>query len=78
MNTKQEKILQTIFSDPIQPTLKWSDIENLMLALGAKVEEGSGKGKDQTNTRLSAKSGGKRCGIIKDLSGNLRLTKMKK
>ena len=42
MNSKQRKTLAAIFVDPIQPTIKWSDIESLLGALGAKLKEGKG------------------------------------
>ncbi len=40
MNSKQRKVLQAIFQNPIQPNIKWSDIESLLVALGAKLSEG--------------------------------------
>lgn len=42
MNAKQKKILQAIFIKPTLSSIAWKDIENLMLALGAKVKEGKG------------------------------------
>ncbi len=42
MNAKQKKILNAIFTRPTLSNLAWKDIENLMLALGAKVKEGKG------------------------------------
>jgi hypothetical protein len=42
MNNRQRRILQAIFQDPIQSTIKWSAIENLLTALGAEVKEGRG------------------------------------
>ncbi len=42
MNNRQQRVLQAIFEDPIRPTMKWSAIENLMIALGADVKEGRG------------------------------------
>ncbi|MHC1785298.1 MAG: type II toxin-antitoxin system HicA family toxin [Anaerolineaceae bacterium] len=42
MNTKQAKTLQNLFERPIHSDIVWSDIENLLLALGATISEGSG------------------------------------
>ena len=42
MNSKQRRVLQTIFENPIQPGIKWSDIESLLVALGAKLEKKGG------------------------------------
>jgi hypothetical protein len=43
MNSKQTKILKDIFSEP-PPSIKWEDIEKLMVALGARIREGKGSG----------------------------------
>lgn len=42
MNQKHRKILRTIFKNPIQPNIRWNDIENLFIALGADISEGRG------------------------------------
>lgn len=42
MNRKHQRILETIFSTPVQANIKWKDIESLFIALGAKIEEGRG------------------------------------
>lgn len=42
MNRKQSKTLNLIFEDPPRSDLPWTDIENLFVALGAEVSEGSG------------------------------------
>ncbi len=42
MNSKNQKVYEEIFKDPIQPNIKWNDIENLLLALGAEISEGNG------------------------------------
>jgi hypothetical protein len=42
MNAKQRKTLQAIFIKPTLSSIAWKDIENLMIALGAKVKEGKG------------------------------------
>jgi hypothetical protein len=42
MNTKHKKIMELIFKNPIQANILWTDIEGLLLALGAKLSEGKG------------------------------------
>jgi len=42
MNQKHRKILKTIFKDPVQPNIRWNDIENLFIHLGADISEGRG------------------------------------
>ncbi len=42
MNSKQAKTLAAIFSDPISPSIEWSAIESLLVAVGCVVIEGSG------------------------------------
>ena len=42
VNAKQGKTLQAIFTKPTLSNIAWKDIENLMLALGAKIKEGKG------------------------------------
>ena len=42
MNTKQLKTLQLIFHQPTTTSLKFSDVESLVTALGGSVEERSG------------------------------------
>jgi hypothetical protein len=42
MNNKQEKILQSIFEDPVRSDIAWSDIENVLIALGGVISEGNG------------------------------------
>lgn len=42
MNTKNLKTLKKIFEDPLRSDLDWSDIENLLKALGAEISKGSG------------------------------------
>lgn len=36
------KTLQAIFEDPVRSNIRWSDIEKLLLALGAELSEGKG------------------------------------
>ena len=42
MNSKQRKTLEAIFADPVSPNIPWNDIENLFVAVGCLVIEGSG------------------------------------
>lgn len=42
MNKRQRTTLQAIFLDPVLATIKWKDIESLLLALGAEISEGAG------------------------------------
>ena len=42
MNKKQRTTLETIFKKPIQSSIKWNDIESMLVALGANISEGRG------------------------------------
>ena len=42
MNTKNKKTYDSIYRDPIRANIEWRDIENLFIALGAKITEGNG------------------------------------
>jgi HicA toxin of bacterial toxin-antitoxin, len=42
MNSKQFKTLQSVFADPVAASLEWKAIENLLVAVGCRVIEGSG------------------------------------
>jgi hypothetical protein len=42
MNSKHRRTLETIFASPIQSGIRWSEIEALLLALGAERSEGRG------------------------------------
>ena len=42
MNSKHKKVCDEIFKDPVQSSIKWDDIEKLLLALGAEISEGNG------------------------------------
>ncbi len=41
MNKKQNEILRTIFKDPVQSNVKWTDIESLFKHLGAEISQGN-------------------------------------
>jgi hypothetical protein len=42
MNRKNRTTLESVFVHPTKTNIKWSDIEALLLSLGAKIREGSG------------------------------------
>lgn len=42
MNRRHRKTLDSIFARPVQAGVRWTDIESLFKALGAKVEERAG------------------------------------
>jgi hypothetical protein len=42
MNKKQRRTLESIFQDPVSPSIAWSDIEALLAAVGAAKSEGRG------------------------------------
>ena len=42
MNTKNKKVLESIFDSPVSSSIPWENIELLLVALGAEVSEGNG------------------------------------
>jgi len=42
VNTKQKKLYDAIFKNPVQADITWREIEKLLCALGAKISEGHG------------------------------------
>jgi hypothetical protein len=42
MNKKQQKVLALVFKNPVQSNVKWADVEQLFVSLGAEVSEGNG------------------------------------
>ena len=42
MNNSSVKTYNEIYSDPVRSGIKWSDVESMLLSLGAKITEGSG------------------------------------
>ena len=42
LSSKQRKMLGAIFEDPVRSNVAWSDVERLLLALGAETSEGRG------------------------------------
>ena len=39
---KHDQTLKAIFTDPVRSNIRWSDIEALLVSLGAEISEGSG------------------------------------
>jgi len=42
MSGKHQKTLHAIFADPVRSNINWTEIEALLMALGADRDEGSG------------------------------------
>lgn len=42
MNSKHQKTLAVVFTDPVSGTFEWASVESLLLAAGARLIEGSG------------------------------------
>jgi hypothetical protein len=42
LNKKHQKILDSIFIEPVKSNVVWSDIEKMLLALGTEISEGRG------------------------------------
>lgn len=42
MNTKHKKTLASIFAKPTQSGIVWTDVESMLIALGAEITEGNG------------------------------------
>ena len=42
MKKKHQKILELIFARPVSANVRWSDIETLLIELGATIEEREG------------------------------------
>jgi hypothetical protein len=42
VNNKQRCTLEKVFEKPVRSDVVWTDIENLLLALGAEITEGRG------------------------------------
>ncbi|UCI06729.1 type II toxin-antitoxin system HicA family toxin [Mesorhizobium sp. B1-1-8] len=42
MKAAHRETLDKIFSNPVSASIKWRDVEALLVALGAEVSEGSG------------------------------------
>jgi hypothetical protein len=42
MKAAHRQTLDKIFANPVSASIKWRDVEALLVALGAEVSEGSG------------------------------------
>lgn len=42
LNKKHQKVLDSIFAEPVSSNVIWNDIEKLLKALNAEISEGSG------------------------------------
>ena len=42
MNKQQRKTLERVFEKPERSDIRWSEVESLLIALGAEVSEGRG------------------------------------
>jgi hypothetical protein len=42
VHSKHRRTLRAVFADPVPANLRWRDIETLLAALGATVEEAAG------------------------------------
>lgn len=42
LNSRQRKILEAVFESPTRANIRWSDVEGLFIAVGAKITEGRG------------------------------------
>ena len=42
LSKKHKKVLDSIFKDPVRADVLWTDIEKLLIALGAEISEGKG------------------------------------
>lgn len=42
MNSKQRQTLEDVFFHPVRSGIRWADIENLLIAVGATIKEAEG------------------------------------
>jgi len=42
MNSKQRQTLEDVFFQPVRSGIRWEDIENLLIAVGATIKEAEG------------------------------------
>ncbi|MEA5534620.1 type II toxin-antitoxin system HicA family toxin [Crocosphaera sp. XPORK-15E] len=42
LNSKQHRTLEAIYTNPVRADITWTEIENLLIALGATVSQGRG------------------------------------
>jgi hypothetical protein len=42
LNARHQKTLEAVFDNPVSGSIKWRDVESLLIACGAEMSEGSG------------------------------------
>lgn len=42
MNSKQQKILVSLFDDPVKKNIKWTDVEKLIVSVDGQIRLGEG------------------------------------
>ena len=42
MNSKQKKTFKSLFDDPVKKTIKWMDVEKLIVSLDGEIRQGNG------------------------------------
>ena len=42
LNKKNQRVLDSIFAEPVKSNVIWNDIEKLLLSLGTEISEGRG------------------------------------
>jgi hypothetical protein len=42
MRKKHQKVIDAIFSEPVKANILWKDVENMLISLGADLEEAAG------------------------------------
>ena len=42
VQSKHRRTLRNVFENPVRSDITWSDIENMLIAYGAEISEGSG------------------------------------
>jgi hypothetical protein len=42
MNNKQRRTLAAVFKEPVSAGINWQDVESMLVACGAELEEGAG------------------------------------
>ena len=54
MNSKQRQTLEDVFFHPVRSGIRWDDIENLLIAVGATIKEAEGSRITVTLTEVYA------------------------
>lgn len=42
LNSKHQKTLDAVFENPLRANISWTDVESMLIALGAEISAGSG------------------------------------